>query len=241
MVTNLKELSKRPLIVAPILGNDDLFYQAEKAEDDGADLIEVRIDTLPIENIALIDFILIKMRKTVKLPFIATFRSPKEQAPGTKFIRIGEEKRQMVYESVLRFVDFIDIELSADTMNRFLTNKAHKYGKKVILSYHNFHSLPSSNEIKELSKKFQSLHGDFLKIAGTPKNMGEAIQFMFECSSLKKTNPIFIPMKEQEEIFRIIGFTFGSLFTYGFLEKSNAPGQIQIKELSKRIKLLYPR
>lgn len=235
----LKKLGKKSLIVAPLGGDSDFIANAQKAKKSGTDLLELRIDTFSGKEILLVEAIIRKLKKTVHLPIIATVRSVKEKGTALQSMQLNENERKEIYETVLQEIDLIDIELGADKINRGLIKAAHRLGKKVILSYHDFRSVPSLNKIKKLEKKFRSLGGDIFKIAGMAKNKEQAAGLMMNCSKLKKINRIFIPMGKSGKLYRAIGFSFGSCMTYGLIDQAMAPGQISVKKLAKYRKYSY--
>lgn len=227
----LTQINRRPLIAASIGGNRNLIASAKKAARLGADLIELRIDSLNLADESGIANLIKQIKKSSGLPAIATVRSAKEQGPGSKS-KLTESQREEIFKRVIPSADLIDIELSADAINRDLIRQAHRSGKKTILSYHDFRSVPSQSKIRQLAQKFKSLSGNILKIAATPKSYSELGAFMSACLALKGTTRIFVAMGRIGRISRLVGFSFGSCLTYGSVEKSFAPGQISIKELA---------
>lgn len=236
----LKQNLKRPLIVASIGGNFSLIDSATKAYRDGANLIEIRMDTLTVKKINNIVNIVTQIKRSVPLPLIATLRSTSEQEPGKRMFRLTESERKSVYKTVIPHVEFIDVELGADKINSPLIESAHRLKKQVILSYHNFNSAPSDKKIIGLSEKYSALKGDILKIAVTPKDESDLARLMILCLKLKKKNRIFIAMGAMGLPSRILGFSFGSCMTYGSVYQAMAPGQISMKELVHYHGIIYP-
>lgn len=235
----LKQINKRPLIAAPICGSSNIINLVRMTNSSGADIIELRIDSFSKPQLKKIVSLISSIKKISKLPIIATVRSPKEQGPGRGLLKLKDHERKQIYESILPLVDIIDIELSSTTINKPIIKLAHKLKKKAILSYHNFRSIPSTKELNMLVKKFKSLSGDILKIAATPRKSSDVWKFLFACSQMKKINRIFIVMGSIGTISRIIGFLFGSCLTYAYIEKTNAPGQIAIKDLVNYCRSFY--
>ena len=59
----------------------------------------------------------------------------------------------------------IDIEMASDAILNSGLEKARKLRKKVILSYHDFESIPSQEKVNELTDVFEKRKGDILKVA----------------------------------------------------------------------------
>lgn len=228
-----KELNTRPLIVAALGGEENLIHSAKKAARIGADLIEIRMDTLPIQKRRDISSLLTSIKQSARLPMIATVRSPSEQEPKRGLFKLDDAERKSIFETVLPQVEVIDVELSSKSFNHPIVQLARRLGKKVILSYHDFHSAPSEKKVRQLVQEFKNLSGDILKIAAMPKNALALKNFLTICADLNEINRVFIAMGKLGAVSRIAGFAFGSCLTYGFVNKTLAPGQISIQELVK--------
>lgn len=236
----LKSLNRRPLIAATLFRGDNLIHAARKASRLGADFIEVRMDSFPPKERGGLGALLKKIKKSVPLPIIATARSPKEQEPRKELFRLDAQERRALLEAVLPLVEMIDVELSSKEINASLVKQAHRLGKKAILSYHDFHSMPSEEKIQRLAQEFKSLSGDIFKVAATPKNELDIGKFLSLCSSLNQMERIFIAMGRTGALSRIAGFSFGSCLTYGHINKKIVPGQISVRKLVELCKLFYP-
>jgi len=232
----------RPLIVAAIDGSEDVVRSAKMAKKMGANLLEARIDLFSSKDIKNIGALLSKMKKTAGMPIIATVRGSKEQGltAGTRHTaHLKDPERKDLLEKVLPFADILDIELASDSINSGIIKLAHKIKKIVILSCHDFKSMPSKKRVNALFRKFKSLGGDIFKIAATPKTPSDVNNFLATCLSLKGTARIFIAMGEIGTPSRIAGFSCGSCMTYGYVNKPTAPGQLSVKELSDYCSLFY--
>lgn len=235
-----KQMNKRPVVAVSLGGRDRLIDCARKAVKLGADLIEIRIDTLQPGVRGRIGPLLARMRKASGLPLIGTVRSPGEREPGSKGQGLREEERMKIYRSILPHVELVDVEILSDSINERVIREAHRLGKKVILSYHDFQAMPSQEMIDDLAGRFRRLSGDILKIAGTPSNKREVGTFLNACLSLNGIRRIFIAMGDLGIVSRLMGFSFGSCLTYGRLNRATAPGQIALGDLVQCSRALYP-
>lgn len=234
-----EKINHRPLTVGSIVWGKKILKMVQKANKNGADIIELRCDTFPFRNKEKLFEIVETVCKKTSLPIIATLRSPKEQGRQALKPHWNDEERKEIYEKLLPIVDFIDIELSSNSIHQALIQKAHKLQKKVILSYHDFRSMPEEKDILLLVKKFKQLSGDIFKIAGMTRNLEETIPFLYTCSRLNSIDRVFIAMGEKGNFSRIAGFCFGSCLTYGSISQKTAPGQIPIARFTRQLKMLY--
>ncbi len=223
-------------IVATLSNFSTLKSSVEEAALYGANMIELRLDAFSEKERTLLKVLLPEIRKKSSLEIIATVRDPKEQGLKPITPNLSDEERLKIFESVLTHIDWIDIELEADTINKSLVKKARLLKKGVILSYHDFKSIPSEEKIKGLLKKFHRLKGDIFKVAATPKTEEELLRFLTVASHIEKTPKVFIAMGELGQISRTKAFSFGSCLTYGHIGKPAAPGQVSINELVREIR-----
>jgi 3-dehydroquinate dehydratase-1 len=88
-------------------------------------------------------------------------------------------------------------------------------------------------------KKAKSQGADIIKIAAMARDAEDVARLM--CfTAARSENMVSIAMGEHGAISRIIAPLFGSLFTYAFVDKAVAPGQIPLEELVKELKKYYP-
>ncbi len=223
----------RALIVATLSDFKNLKSLAKKAATLGADMAELRMDAFPLEKQKEVAALLAEIQSENSLQWIATCRSGEEQGPRQSPPVFSETERRQILETILPLVDFVDIELAADTINHPLIQKARKLKKKVILSYHDFKSIPSEEKLKSLLAKFRRLKGDIFKVAVTPKNEEELLRFLTFASHHPEIDKVFIGMGESGMVSRTMAALFGSCMTYGYIDQSAAPGQVSVEELVK--------
>lgn len=196
--------------------------------------IEVRIDRflLSFPETKLVPY-LTKIRKGFKGKIIGTIRGYREQTE--KKIYIKENKRKEIYEKIMPFIDYIDIELQSKVTPEMNKIAKHK-NKKTIISYHNFQKTPSDKELDKLYKKAGRLKPDIFKVA---VKINKPSDFLTLLNTFKKGKMqiLTVPMGSHG-ILRFIPVYMGSPFTYVFLEKQTAPGQISYETFRKISKFL---
>ncbi len=231
----LRLIAQRPRVVATLLGPSDLPAQAKKAKKDGADILEIRVDSFSQTQRKAIVPILSQIKKTAALPILITVRDPREQGAakgGAKgLVRLGDSERLDLYQQTLPFADLLDVELNSRIAGKVCA-AARKTGVKTVLSYHDFSGAPNDKRIAKLTAQFKKLKGDILKIAARPKDRLGILRFMLACLKPDSIPKAFIAMGDEGKISRLAGFCFGSCLTYGFIGRSAAPGQVPVKDLA---------
>jgi 3-dehydroquinate dehydratase-1 len=191
--------------------------------------IEIRIDkflkVFPEEK--LIPY-LKQIRKKFKYNIIGTIRCSREQ--DSDRIYIEETKRKYLYEKILPYIDYIDIEIKSKISSEIIKISKDR-NKKVILSYHNFKKIPPLKNLKKIYQQANLLNPDIFKIALQINKKSEFLYLMNAFLKWKKT-VLFVPMG-LPGIFRLIPLYYGSPFTYVFCEKQSAPGQFSYDDFKK--------
>jgi len=218
-------LGKSPTIAITLTGSENL-NAVKKAKRLGADLLELRIDRFPKLNS---DSTLKKVRSFRKagLPLIATIRSKKEGGGRN----LSEAARLELFKKILPAVDAIDLELSSPALVKALVPRAHRLGKRVILSYHNFRSTPSNGALVRKIDEGKRRGGDLVKIAVTPKKTADVARLLVLASKERSKNVVAISMGKLGAPSRVLAPLFGSLLTYASLGKAQAPGQLSVAQL----------
>ena len=238
----MKELlqENRPLIVASLSGRERLSDASRRATNLGADLIEVRIDSLKPKERANIKNILSAVKENTSCPIIATVRSSAEQGPNKEVFPIAEPERKNLIEEAMSLADWVDLELEGGETTLAAIRLARKLKKKVILSYHDFKGIPSQEKVKKLASDFVQRQGNVLKIVGMASSAADVVRLLEMCRDLPQFKRSFIAMGDIGRLSRVGGFLFGSCLTYGYMNKPTAPGQVSVTELVELCRLFYP-
>ena len=84
------------------------------------------------------------------------------------------------------------------------------------------------------------MKGDIFKVAVTPLSEENTMEFLYKGYHLPSENKVLIGMGKAGQVSRFIGFSFGSILTYGHLGQSAAPGQVAVADLAKSLRQIYP-
>jgi len=241
-------LDYRPLIAGTLLGPIPLSRQIKTIKKAKIDLIELRLDTFASvlgpahEALSFSKALIHVLKKQTGKPILLTLRSYKEcgqTLPKSK--RINDTRRGILLEALLPKVDLIDIEIRHRVLAQRLTRIAHKKKVGVIHSYHDFGGPGNWSSIRQWSEVSRKLKGDIFKVAVRADSEKDLKALFLKASELKNQKKILIGMGRAGLLSRLIGFTFGSILTYGHLGQKSVGGQLPAAELSKKIRLLYPR
>lgn len=217
-------LGEVPRVVAII----DEFFSAEKIlslKSRGADLLEMRIDCYSSSTESVVEY-LEKTRTAVSLPMIGTVRE--NEWTG--------KKRVELFEAIMPFVDCIDLELGtpiSDTVRSFAKDKV------IIVSEHDFQKTPDESSLNDIVTRSVDQGADIVKIAVMADSI-EDVRRLFWFTQQCSVPVVTIAMGAIGTVSRVIAPVFGSLFTYGYIDKPVAPGQLSVIKLLDELKLFFP-
>jgi 3-dehydroquinate dehydratase I len=217
-------LGEIPRVVAIIDEFMDMHRIAELKKS-GVDILEIRFDLINADIPSLCVYV-DKIKKTTGFPCIGTIRETEE----------NRETRMDMFKAVIPFVDAVDVEIDA-SINRQVI--AHAAGKTVIVSEHDFEKTPDNAHLEGIVDKAYALGADIVKIAAMAHSRYDVARLLSFASACDKPL-VVIAMGAWGSVSRVLAPVFGSLFTYGFLNKSVAPGQLSIGKLVEELRRYYP-
>ena len=233
----VKLLGGAPVIVG-VLKNLSI-RDAQRAQEQGADVIELRIDLLDEEERRIEKVKEFVSRLT--MPVIVTNRKKEE---GGSFTGTEEERIAML-SSILDTaeVDAVDLEFSSRTAGKTaVIEKAKSLHIPVIFSFHDFKGMPGRAELVKLIARMYEEGGSIAKIAVTPKTLTDALLLLNLTHELSREGKLLatIGMGPVGRHLRVIAPLYGSVLTYGFIEGEEevAPGQFSVKELRSMLNRL---
>jgi 3-dehydroquinate dehydratase I len=196
---------------------------ARMAEEQGADLVEFRIDLYegdPVEEVR-------KAREGCSLPCIVTLRSAQE---GGQFFGTADEWMQRL-EPLIPLADYIDVE------QQFAQHAPaiREAGKTIIASHHNGQMVPLY--ILFVMERELRVYGQIPKIVITPQSDADLIELLTFTQAAHK--PIVTGvMGAQFRHARALLPLFGSEFVYCHTGVPTAAGQYSVEEFVQLKKLL---
>jgi len=212
---------------------------AERAEENGADMLELRIDLLKDEERdveKVNEFI-----SALKMSVIVTNRRREEGGSFTG----SEEERIALLSRIIETaeVDFVDIELFSPQAERIkLVETAKGLHIPIISSFHDFRGMPPRAELLETIARMYEEGGSIAKIAVTPQTLSDALLLLNLTYELSREGKLLamIGMGPIGRHLRVVAPLYGSVLTYGFIEGGEevAPGQFSVKELRSMLEKL---
>lgn len=227
----------RALVVGTLVGEGSLKSQIKKARSPYVDIVEVRLDTFHSGNPREL---LQHVRSQTRKPLMLTLRSHTEcgKTVPPKH-RWTDQDRIALLTTLLPWARWIDVEIRHLPYAKVMTAAAHRKNVKVIHSYHQFSGRFNASDAARWAQASARIHGDVFKVAMTPHSNEELEDFLSWGQALKNKGRVLIGMGKVGLMSRFIGFSFGSVMTYGHLGRSAAPGQVPADSLGKTIRDLY--
>lgn len=189
------------------------------------DLLEMRIDCWECTEKAAAAYCN-EVRTATGMPMIGTIRENDHT----------RTKRVELFKACMPFVDSIDIELGT-AINSVVTSAAQ--GKTIIVSEHDFNGTPTVEGLASMVDRARAQGADIVKIA-TMANSRDDVVRLLEFTRSCTIPVVAFAMGPIGKVSRVIAPLFGTLFTYGYITKAVAPGQLSVNELAEEIGRYFP-
>lgn len=225
--------ARRPWVVAALTDHGRLMSQSLRAAQDGAHLLEIRVDAFPAAALRIptaLRWTLLTVRRAARRPLLLTIRFKRE---GGKW-KSSEARRLELYRELLPIVDGVDVEGASPIAGRVLA-AAKAAGKWTLLSHHDFRRTPDDAALRRMGKAFERSGADVFKVAAMPGSAADVDRLMDFCAGWKGRRA-FIAMGPLGVQTRLTPGRWGSCLTYGFVGKSAAPGQVSVETLARKIR-----
>ena len=228
MTTRRPVKVRRQLLVGVIASPADLQFALRMKQP--PDLFELRLDCLlPISKQ------LEKKFSQLRAPRIITARDPREGGANKLLL---EERRDLL----LRFLPhakYLDVELRSARALKPLLFEARKRNVRVILSFHDFESTPSSRSLRAKASAAKARGADIFKVAtrtDKPSELARLVDFITNSdldssrrSSAKADLPISaMGVGKLGGLSRLLLARCGSVLNYASLQQSRVQGQLPI-------------
>ena len=140
----------------------------------------------------------------------------------------------MCKRQLLSYASAIDIELAeADSMHEIIS-KAKNENIKIILSYHNFKTTPSTLESKAKEAIYRG--ADIVKFATTTNTITELINLFTLLEKISDQSIAVMGMGKHGKASRLIAVQSGSILNYVTVGSAKIDGQWELNEFIKAIK-----
>ena len=191
------------------------FAEAAKT---ALDAVEVRVDALPHLSIAS------RGRR-------ASGASNSHCAsPGRRRREADHEEEQLaLYRGLVPAVAAVDIEVRATKRLLPVLETVRSEKKALIISFHDFESTPSLARLRALSARARSEGADIVKIAAKTETPAEVARLLVLLQ--EAPGPLAVMgMGALGRASRLLFAKAGSALNYGWLDRSQVPGQWSAKE-----------
>lgn len=227
------KLGEVPLIAGVLVDIDVFTIDAESLAP--ADVIELRIDMFDDVSPDNVERVFRTARERLRKPIVATVRDPREGGQREIADRPG------LYNIVIPLSDAIDVEINAE--DTLLAAKSFLRNHKTLLigSYHNFVETPDDTFLEGILSKGTHLGVDIIKIAAMAHTRQDLTTLLLFTHKHKDKGLITMSMGDAGLPSRIFSPLFGSLLTYGYINRPSAPGQLSVSELMQIFRQLKVR
>ncbi|MEW6202957.1 MAG: type I 3-dehydroquinate dehydratase [bacterium] len=205
------ELGRIPVVVGIV--SDELKMPVNDV--DKIDVLEIRIDLFEEQKLPQIGNIINSIKNTCKKPLIATTRSAAEGGQS----QIDDDRRYEIFRSVASVIDAIDVELASSDLIKKVVPLCKENDLLLIASYHNFNETPDEKSLERLLQRKKQIGANILKIAAKAVSKDDVINLLMFTIRNRNEGLITISLGNQGLMSRIINPIYGSLMTYGFLDK----------------------
>ena len=212
---------KRPLVVAAVHSLAGLRLAA-KLKPGGVDILELRLDALEPELAAVR-----RMLPLLRLPVLITARHPAEGGLG----RLSARRRRELFVEFLPRASLLDVELRSIRSMRGVIASARARGVIVVVSDHHFRATPALARMRARQRRAFAAGADVFKLAaaaGDARSMSRLLGF----AACHSPGPrAIMGMGKFGQVSRLVLARAGSVLNYGYLDRPNAPGQWEAREL----------
>jgi 3-dehydroquinate dehydratase I len=221
MTTRRPVKARRQLLVGVIASPADLQFALRMKQS--PDLFELRLD-------CLCNVVSQLQRKIpiLKGPIIITARDPREGGANN----LSLQTRRDLLSRFLPYAKYLDVELRSTRAFEPLLAEAQKRNVRVILSFHDFKSTPSSRTLRAKAFLAKTRDADIFKVAthtDKPSELARLVDFIMKNEAKIAVSAMGIG--KLGAISRLLLARCGSVLNYGALRQSIIEGQLSIDVL----------
>lgn len=200
---------------------DEITLAASK----GLQCVELRADLLLDGGLSLSDVLdTIQQAKNQGLATLFTLRHPTH---GGKFSGNEDERVKINQQALTAGADIIDLEWNTESARQMLASQA-----PLMLSYHDFNSMPTNAELTELTNNMQNDSSLAIKVVPTASTLADAVKMLQWVENAESgIERIGFAMGQTGACSRILTIAYGAPITYASFGEAVAPGQVAIDEI----------
>lgn len=193
------------------------------------DIVELRVDLLDLPpDVWLAHGLAIQ---AAGRPVFATLRIREEGGQWNG----GDGQRQTLLENALESLSSVDVEFASPLCDG-ICQRAREQGKPVIVSYHDFQKTPSLDALRTILAGMRTDAHVMPKIAAMVHSEAD-IAILRQLLAESADRPLcLIGMGEAGRQTRLDFARLGSCLTYGYLDRTSAPGQWPAADLVRALR-----
>jgi len=190
------------------------------------DVVEIRLDSMTAPEVA-------KCCAMLRKPLLFTNRPVWE---GGGFAGFEEDRLSPLYAAVELQADYVDFELRADPLlRRQLLEAMESASTRMILSWHDFKSTPTAEELGGVLEQMMDSGAHIGKIVTTAHGAADVLRVLqLQERALAADFPLScFCMGDSGRISRLATLYLGGYMTYGAVSdaQATAPGQLSVDRL----------
>jgi 3-dehydroquinate dehydratase I len=221
-----------PTVIAPFTDRTPARL-LERAVRQGLMLAEARVDLFHDQGAAAVTACIRRAR--TRLPVLVTVRSASE---GGGFGG-SEAARLELYRGLLPVADAIDVELAAPIRSE-VVKAAHGARCLVVLSHHDFRATPPAVELDRIIARGFRAGADIVKIATHAGDDADCARLAALFARHPERALVVIGMGDHGKKTRVFFPALGSLLTFAALDRSTAPGQLELPAMQRVLATFFP-
>lgn len=199
----------------------------------GMDVAEARIDRFASTDPA---HVVATLGHFARLPTVATVRSAAEGGAW----RGDEGERLELYRAVLGAVGAVDVEASSATIVDDVLAAAHGAGRVVLLSFHDFDGTPSESDLVATVGRARDRGADVVKVATMVHGTDDLRTLARVLCADHGVPLVVIGMGSAGVASRLLFPLLGSRLTFASFGASSAPGQVDLVDTVRTLRLASP-
>lgn len=222
-------MMRRGKICMSVTATDADMVARTVQENSGlVDLVEIRLDAMDRPEVD-------RCMQQVPLPLLFTNRPTWE---GGNFSGSEEERLRPLLQAAELQASYVDLELRADqSLREQLFEATRSSPTRLILSWHDFTSTPSTEELRDLIRQMRASGADIGKIVTTAETNGDVLRVL---ALLREAGKIGFPvsafcMGTVGRISRFATIYLGGEMTYvaASEDQATAPGQLSAARMNQ--------
>ena len=220
---------RTPAVCGAVIGEslDAMDAAMDRALEQGADLIELRLDGLR-------DLSGWQRLLREDVPTIVTNRAEWE---GGHFSGREDERVKPLLEGISEGVACVDIELSTPSdLLAEVVRAAEEGGTSVMMSYHDFRKVPPQDVMVGTIHRMVEAGCDIAKLIGfarRPRGALDMLGFLIKVSESVDVPVVAFAMGEAGKFSRVVAPLFNSPIVYAAAAEATAPGQLDVAAVKR--------